>query len=124
MTRRSFKKIDLSEEDLKVIYDFTIPVEMASFMLDIPESYISSWRHQKKYAANRIAASQRYRDKKKAEGIMSHDHQKYNYWSEADVKYILTSEDTDEEMAIKLGRTICSVQKKRERARKGGGNGA
>lgn len=123
MTRRSLKKADLSEADLKVIYDFTISVEMASFMLDIPESYVSSWRHQKKYAANRIAASKRYRDKKKAEGIMSQGHKTYDYWSDEDIKYILTSDDTDEEMAKKLGRTICSVQKKRERVLKGESNG-
>lgn len=123
MTRRSLKKADLSEEDLKIVYDTSISVEMASFMLDIPESYVSSWRHQKKYAASRIAASKRYRDKKKAEGIMSHSHQKYSYWSDDDVKYIMTSEDTDEDMAKKLGRTICSIQKKRERVLKGESNG-
>lgn len=125
MTRKSFKKADLTETDLKVVYDSSIPVEMASFMLDIPEPYISSWRHAEKFAANRLAASQRYRDKKKAEGIMSQAHKTYQFWSEADVQYIMTSEDTDEEMAKKLGRTICSVQKKRERVlAKGGNDGA
>lgn len=121
----SFKKANLSESDLKVVYDTSISVEMASFMLDIPEPYISSWRHAEKFAANRLAASQRYRDKKKAEGIMSQSHKTYQFWSEADVQYIMTSEDTDEEMAKKLGRTICSVQKKRERIlAKGGNDGA
>ena len=115
MTRSSFKKADLTEDDLKVVYDWNIPVEMASFLLDIPECYISSWRHSKKYADNKREASQRYREKKRAEGIMSQQHQTYQFWSDADVQYIMTSDDTDEEMAKKLNRTICSVQKKRER---------
>ena len=43
---------------------------------------------------------------------------KYDYWSKAEIKMIMTSKKTDAELSEILGRTTNSIQKKRHRCMK------
>lgn len=43
---------------------------------------------------------------------------KYDYWSKAEIKMIMTSKKTDAELSKILGRTTNSIQKKRHRCLK------
>jgi len=119
MIKKKSIREKLTPEQWDMILDPMQDTDMISMVLDIPKYKIENWRHVNKYRDSMREASRRYRNKKKEEGIMSKAHSRYNFWKEDEIKYILSSEDSLEQMAIRLGRTICSVQKKLERIRKG-----
>lgn len=113
-------KNDLKPEQWKMIMDLSQDVSVVSMILDIPEYKIKDWRHSEKYKDAIKEAGKRYKEKKRAEGSFSNGHATYDFWSAADIQYLMESEESAEAIATKLGRTICSVQKKRERLRKEG----
>ena len=107
-------------EQLMILNDFTITRDSAAIITDLPQREINDYRFRVRYKEAINKAAKRYRDKKKAENLERLGGRKYDYWTAEDIEYILTSEDTDEEMAIKLGRTTYAIQKKREREIKKG----
>lgn len=107
-------------EQLQILNDLSITRDIASMLTDLPQREINDYRFRIRYREVINKAAKRYRDKKKAENLERLGGRKYDYWTAEDIEYILTSEDTDEEMAIKLGRTTYAIQKKREREIKKG----
>lgn len=116
---RRISKSKLTEKELKVVEDLSIPVDVASFMLGITASLITHYRYRMKIKDSLRKAAKKYRDKLKEAHLekFGKTHASYNYWSEEEIKYIMTSTDSDLEQAEKLGRTVYSIQKKRERER-------
>jgi hypothetical protein len=111
--QRATKKF--TQEQIKVLSDFSIPRDLASMMTGLPERDVSDYRFRLKYRDSIAAASRRYREQRKFKDAERLGGRVYNFWTEEDIEYILNGTDTDEEMAEKLGRTVYSIQKKRER---------
>lgn len=111
--QRTIKKF--TPEQIKILSDFSIPRDLASVMTGLPERDISDYRFRLKYRDSIAAASRRYREQRKFKDAQRLGGRAYNFWSAEDIEYILNGTDTDEEMAEKLGRTVYSIQKKRER---------
>jgi len=116
----------LSNEDLKIILDHSIPPDVASFMVNVPANTISQYRFRNKYKDSIDKAVARFRAKLKQANLARFGKSNgcYQYWTEEDINYILESSDPDAVMAEKLNRTIYSIQKKRERELKRRNNGA
>ena len=111
--QRTIKKY--TQEQIKILSDFSIPRDLASVMTGLPERDISDYRFRLKYRDSIAAASRRYRAQRKFKESERLGGRVYNFWTAEDIEYILNGTDTDEEMAEKLGRTVYSIQKKRER---------
>lgn len=107
----------LPEIEQNIVLDTSISPEVASFMTQLSAKQISGLRRPGDYKEARKLASSRKRAKMKEENLARFEkpHGCYNYWSAADIKYIMTSTDSDQEMALKLNRTIYSIQQKRSR---------
>lgn len=98
--------------------DFSTPVDVASFMTDMAPRDIAQYRYRIKYKELRAKASARYRERmKEQDKALGRDHGTYKYWTPEEINYILNSEDTDEQQSEKLGRSVYSIQKKRQRER-------
>lgn len=102
-------------DQLHILNDLSIPRDIASMMTDLPEREISDYRFRLRYKKSIYAAAKKFRDKRKLLDKERLGGRRYDYWSDEDVEYIMTSTDSDTEMADKLGRTVYSIQKKRER---------
>lgn len=114
---RKNKRYSFSENDLALLNDLSLTPDIVSFMINKPKYVVEDYRHRIRFAENRKAASQRYRDKKKKENEekFGKAHGCYDYWSEVEIQYLLNSTEPDEEIAKKLNRTTAAIQKKRER---------
>lgn len=102
---------DLTEKEISILQNYTITNDAACVMLNLPRRDVLKLRQYYRYTEARKEASQRFREKNKS------DNRKYNFWKPDEIAYILTSEDTDEEQAKKLKRSVYAIQKKRERER-------
>ena len=116
---RKISKSKLTEKEIKIIEDLSITIDIASFMTGIQSSLITHYRYRMKIKDSLRKAAKKYRDKLKERHLekFGKTHASYNYWTEEEIKYILTSQESDIEQAEKLGRTVYSIQKKRERER-------
>lgn len=114
---RKARKKELPKDKRDIIYNYTIDHNMASVLTGIDADKIYHFRYQDLFKEKQREASQRYRDKQREKDIekFGAPHSCYNFWSEEEIKYILTSKDSDRVMAEKLNRTIASIQKKRAR---------
>lgn len=114
---RQISKSKLTEKELQIIEDLSIPVDVVSFMTGIQASLITHHRYRMKIKESLRKAAAKYRNKLKEKHLekFGKTHASYNYWTEEEIKYIMTSKDSDLEQAEKLGRTVYSIQKKRER---------
>ena len=115
--RQRKKNIKISNEDMKIILDKSIPPDVAGFMVNLTANQVSQLRFRDKYSESLRKAAYKYREKLRQKDLekFGKPHACYNYWSEADVKYILESKDPDSIMAEKLNKTVSAIQKKRER---------
>lgn len=102
-------------DQLHILDDLSIPRDVASMMTDLPEREISDYRFRIRYKKAIHAAAKKFRDKRRLLDNERLGGRQYNFWSDEDVEYIMTSTDSDTDMADKLGRTVYSIQKKRER---------
>jgi len=107
-------------DQLLVLNDLTISRDVASIMTDLPMREISDYRFRIRYKEAISRASKKFRDKRKQQDAERLGGRQYDYWTAEDIEYILTSTDSDAEMADKLNRTVYSIQKKRERELKKG----
>lgn len=107
----------LPEVEKNIVLDTSISPEVASFMTQLSSKQISNMRRPGDYREARRIASSRKREKMKQENLERFEkpHGCYNYWTAAEIKYILTSKDSDQKMSEKLNRTIYAIQQKRSR---------
>jgi len=114
-TRQNFA--ELSDEDKRILDNKTITPDVASFMVDMSMNSVVQYRYRVNHREECKQASQKCRNKMKAENQkrFGGNNKCYNYWSEAEIEYILFSNDSDKTMAKKLHRTVYAIQKKRER---------
>lgn len=113
--RNNRKERKYTPEQLVVLQNLAIPRDIASMMIDVPEREVSDFRFRIKYKKSILAAAKKYRDQRKLKDEERLGGRQYNYWTPEEITYIMTSEDSDVTMAEKLGRTVYSIQKKRER---------
>lgn len=118
--RKEKQERKYTPDQLLVLNDLTIDRDVASIMTDLPIREISDYRFRIRYKDSIIRASKKFRDKRKLKDAERLGGRQYDYWTPADVEYIMTSTDSDAEMAEKLNRTVYSIQKKREREIKKG----
>lgn len=103
-----------------VLCNLTIPRDIAAIMTDLPCREVTEYRFRIKYKDAINKASKKYRDKRKLRETERLGGRQYNYWSPEDIELIMTSTESDDMIAEKLGRTVYSIQKKRERELKKG----
>ena len=107
----------LTAGDIELMTTQELPIDVAAFITDTNEKTVQNSRYRAKYSESCKAASQRNRNKMKQENIQNFKktHGCYNYWTAAQIEYILNSADSDKVQARKLGKTIYAIQKKRQR---------
>ena len=107
----------LTEEAQRIISDISIPPDMAGFMLGMESTEVSKYRSREKYREGNARASANYRKKLKEKHLetFGRNNACYGYWSKEEVEYIMNTKEPDTAIAEQLGRTVYSIQKKRER---------
>lgn len=107
----------LSDEDIRLLEDETLSHDVVAFMLDKPIYMIRDYRHRKKFAKSLKYAQARHRAKVKQRNIEKFGKRNgcYKFWTQEEIDYLLASQEPDEVIAEKLGRTAHAIQKKRER---------
>ena len=115
--RRNRIVTNLSAEDKVILEDKTLTNDVVCFMLDLPMSYVKSYRYRKKYSESLRKASARKREeiRQKNKDRFGKAHACYNYWTDEEIEYLLRSTETDEEIALKLNRTSDAIRQKRNR---------
>lgn len=104
-----------SKEELTYLKNIGYSASDIAFMLGRSTASVSFKRyaleHPDKTAENRRKMKTKIREaeKEKLGG------RKYNIWTKEEIHKILTSKKKDSELALELGRTVNSVQKKRHR---------
>ena len=119
MRKKNKKKkvTDLSENDMKILMTKAIEADVAGYMINAEPEEVTSMRYRLARKEQLAEASRVFRQKVKTENLQrfGKEHGCYNYWTEEEIEYILTSEDSDKEQALRLNKTVAAVQQKRSR---------
>lgn len=119
MRQKKHERVPYSKEEIKLITE-NKGLKLRDIANMIGREYDSVRR--KKWQLDNMGRDMeiKYRYKKKVQEELSNGERQYMIWSPAEEEEIMTTTLTDKELAIKLGRTVGSIQVKRNRMLKKG----
>ena len=119
MRQGKYERVPYSKEEIKLITE-NKGLRLRDIANMIGRDYDSVRR--KKWQLENMGRDMeiKYRYKKKIQAELSNGERPYMIWSPAEEEEIMTTKLTDKELAIKLGRTVGSIQVKRNRLLKKG----
>lgn len=115
MKKQTKRKRKLKPEEEAIILDKSIPLDVASMLLNMNKSEVDSYRQLAFYKEFRNKNQKRYYQERRQQELakFGKKNASYRLWTEEEQRYIMTSTDTDEEMAEKLNRTLSAISSQR-----------
>ena len=113
--KKNIKNIPYTKEEKEMVMKAKGAAELreVAFLLgrDYDSLRVRQWKWKNKEDSNQ--KENEYRKKRKEE--LSPEGRRYQYWSKMEENLILTSTESDYDLAVKLNRTIGAIQAKRIR---------
>lgn len=119
MRQGKYERVPYSKEEIKLITENS-GLKLRDIANIIGRDYDSVRRKKWRIENMGRDAEIKYRYRKKLQEEMSTGERPYMIWSPAEEEEIMTTKLTDKELAIKMGRTVGSIQVKRNRLLKKG----
>lgn len=119
MRQKRYERVPYSKEEIELITE-NKGLNLRDIANMIGRDYDSVRRKKWRIENMGRDAEARYKYKKKLQAEFSTGERPYMIWSPAEEEEIMTTKLTDKELAIKLGRTVGSIQVKRNRLLKKG----
>ena len=113
--KKDIKNIPYTREEKEMIMNAKGAAELKEVAFLLGRDYdilrVRQWKWKNKEDV--VSKENEYRKKRKAE--LSPEGRRYQYWSKMEENLILTSDESDYDLAVKLNRTIGAIQAKRIR---------
>lgn len=119
MRQGKYERVPYSKEEIKLITENS-GLKLRDIANIIGRDYDSVRRKKWQLENTGRDAEIKYQYKKRVQAELSTGEHPYMIWSPAEEEEIMTSKLTDKELAIKMGRTVGSIQVKRNRLLKKG----
>ena len=113
--KKDIKNIPYTREEKEMIMNAKGAAELKEVAFLLGRDYdilrVRQWKWKNKEDV--VSKENEYRKKRKEE--LSPEGRRYQYWSKMEENLILTSDESDYDLAVKLNRTIGAIQAKRIR---------